>query len=166
MIHNDIIASMLKKIVITDPTEKDWKILQEMNYQVYLNDKENDDDLDLDRPFSKSGVDYYKKLAKGLYGKCFIASMDGKQAGYIALSIKDFGYRKSKYVEIENIGVQPEYRSCGIGKLLMKTAEKWAKRQGATKLFVSAYWGNKKAIKFYKTYGFYETGIELDKKID
>lgn len=116
-------------------------------------------------PFSPKGVDYYKKLAGGEYGKCFIAYLDNKSVGYVALAIKDFGYRKSRYVEIENIGVDPEYRSQGIGNRLMEETEKWAKEQNATKLYVSAYCGNKRAIGFYKKNGFYESGVELDKKL-
>ncbi len=49
-------------------------------------------------------------------------------------------------------------------KLVAETV-KWAKEQKATKLFVSAYWNNKKAINFYKKNGFYESGLELDKKL-
>lgn len=135
---------------------EDWKLIQKLNNQVFLNDKENDDDLDLNWPFSPKGIEYYKKLSSGEYGKCFIAYLGDNPVGYVALSIKDFGYRKSKYIEIENIGVDPQYRSQGIGQLLVDTTVKWAKEQKATKLFVSAYWNNKKAINFYKENGFYE----------
>ena len=143
----------------------DWKLIQRMNNQVFINDKKNDDDLDLNWPFSEKGIEYYKKLVNGKYGKCYTAYFGKKATGYIALAVKDFGYRKSKYIEIENIGVDPEHRSRGIGGQLMNAAAKWAKEQKATKLFVSAYWNNKRAINFYKQNGFYESGMELDKKL-
>jgi len=143
----------------------DRELIQRLNNQVFLNDKDHDDDLDLNWPFSEVGIKYYKRLANGEYGKCFIAYVGDKPTGYVALAIKDFGYRKSKYVEIENIGVEPEFRSQGIGRLLMEKATEWAKEKGATKLYVSAYWENKKAVDFYKKNGFYETEIGLDKKI-
>ncbi|KKU91942.1 MAG: GCN5-related N-acetyltransferase [Microgenomates group bacterium GW2011_GWA1_48_10] len=144
---------------------KDWKIIQNLNNQVFLWDKQNDDDLDLEWPFSEKGIKYYKKLANGSYGKCLIAYSDNQPVGYVALSIKDLGYRKSKYVEIENIGVDERYRSRGIGKLLIDASVKWAKEQKATKLWVSAYWDNKRAVNFYKKNGFYESGLELDKNL-
>lgn len=144
---------------------RDWQVIQRMNNQVFLNDKDNDDDLNLDWPFSKTGIDYYKRLAEGKYGKCLIAYADDKATGYVALAVKDFGYRKSKYIEIENIGVDSKYRSQGIGSLLMEAAAKWAKEKGATKLYVEAFWKNKKAIDFYKKGGFSEIGLQLDKKI-
>lgn len=152
-------------IKIKTAENSDWKIIQRLNNNVFLNDKENDDDLDLDWPFTPRGIDYYKRLANGKYGKCYIAYLNNKPVGYVALAIKNFGYRKSKYVEIENIGVEPEFRSQGIGKIMIEESVKWAKKQKATKLFVSAYWDNKQAIKFYKKNGFYESGLELDKRI-
>lgn len=151
-------------IKINTAKSNDWQLIQKLNNQVFLNDKENDD-LDLDWPFSKKGIRYYKQLTNGKYGKCFIAYLNKIPVGYVALATKDFGYRKSKYIEIENIGVDPEYRSQGTGKQLLKATIKWAKEQKASKLFVSAYWNNKKAINFYKKNGFYESGLELDKKI-
>ncbi|HUW24745.1 MAG TPA: GNAT family N-acetyltransferase [Patescibacteria group bacterium] len=152
-------------IKIKTAKSSDWKLIQKLNNEVFLNDEENDDDLDLDWPFSEKGIDYYQKLASGKYGKCYIAYLGKIPVGYVALAIKNFGYRKSKYVEIENIGVNPEYRSQGIGKLLVDASVRWAKEQKATKLFVSAYWNSKRAINFYKKNGFYEIGIELDRKI-
>ena len=150
---------------IRQAKKNEWKLIQKLNNYVFLADKDNDDDLNLDWPFSKRGVKYYKNLANGKYGHCLIAYLGGKAVGYIALAKKNFGYRKSRYVEVENIGVRPEYRSQGIGKKLINEATKWAKKQNASKLYISAYWGNKKAINFYKKNGFYEIGLELDKKL-
>jgi len=143
----------------------DWKIIQRLNNQVFENDQEYDDDLDMNWPNSFKGIKYYKDLASGKYGKCFIAYLDDQPVGYVALAIKDFGYRKSEYIEIENIGVDPEYRSIGVGKILMDKVVGWAKEQKAAKLYVSAYWGNKRAISFYKMNGFYESGVEMDRKL-
>lgn len=153
------------EIQIKPAKKEDWKIIQKLNNEVFISDAANDDDLDLNYPFSRRGISYYKRLASGKYGKCFIAYFHETPTGYVAIAVKDFGYRKSKYVEVENIGVDPQYRSQGIGKLLMNAAENWAKEQKATKLYVSAYWDNKRAIGFYKKIGFYEIGLELDKKI-
>lgn len=153
------------KIEIKLSKKIDWKVVQKLNYQVYENDKDHDDDLDMNHPFSPKGIKYYKDLASGKYGKCFVAYIDNKPVGYVALSIKDFGYRKSKYVEIENIGVDPKYRSRGIGKMLLDKTAKWAKEQKATRLFVSAYWKNKRARSFYRKNDFDEIGIELEKKL-
>ncbi len=152
-------------IVIKNAKTDDWKIIRRLNNQVFLNNQKHNDDLDLNWPFSAKGMKYYKDLASGKYGKCFFAYLDDQPVGYIALSVKDFGYRKSKYIEIENIGVEPDYRSQGVGKMLVEEAVKWAREQKATKLYVSAFWGNKRAIEFYRKNGFYESGVEMDKKL-
>ncbi len=150
-------------IVIRQAKTEDWQSIQKLNSEVFQNDKDNDPDMDLGWPYSEKGIKYYQNLANGTYGHCLIADFDNKAVGYIALSIKDFGYRKSKYVEVENIGVSPDYRSQGIGEKLMNEAGDWAKEQGAQRLYVEAFWGNDKAIKYYKKNGFVEIGVELEK---
>jgi len=150
-------------IKIRQAKSGDWELLQQLNNEVFQNDKDNDPDMDLNWPYTDYGINYYKKLANGTYGYCLIAEVDKMAVGYIALAKKDFGYRKSKYVEVENIGVSPEYRSQGIGEKLMNKASFWAKEQGAHRLYVEAFWGNNKAIKYYKKNGFVEIGIELEK---
>ncbi len=149
-------------IKINKAKPEDWEILQKLNNEVYLNDSEFDGDLDLDRPFSEGGSGYLKKLASGEYGKCYIAYVDNNPAGYIAMSELKFDHRKSRYIEIENMGVSPEYRSQGIGKMLVDEARKWAKELGINKVFVVAYYDNQKAVKFYKREGFKEIGLELE----
>jgi ribosomal protein S18 acetylase RimI-like enzyme len=141
----------------------DWKSIQKLNNEVFQNDKDNDPDMDLNCPFTEKSIKYYKNLANGTYGHCFIAEINSEAVGYVALSIKYFVHRKSKYVEVENIGVSPEYRSQGIGEKLMNQAGSWAKEQGAQRLYVEAFWGNNQAIKYYKNNGFVEIGVELEK---
>lgn len=153
------------KIKIRTAVVEDWKIIQKLNDEVFQNDKENDPDMDLNWPYTEKGIKYYQKLANGTYGHCLVAEINDNPVGYVALSIKDFGYRKSKYVEVENIGVSPEFRSKGIGAMLMDSASEWAKQQGADRLFVEAFWGNTQAVKYYKNNGFVEIGIQLEKNI-
>lgn len=141
---------------------KDWKIIQKLNNQVYQSDSKFDTDLDLSRPFSEGGESYFKKLANGEYGKCMIAYLNSMPVGYIAMSELKFDHRKSKYVEVENMGVSPEYRSMGIGHLLIEEAKKWAKSKSISKLFVVAYSKNEKAVKFYKREGFGDVGLEME----
>lgn len=135
-------------VIIKKAELEDLVVLQKLNNEVYLSDSEFDEDLDLSRPFSDGGESYLKKLASGEYGKCYIAYVDDKPAGYIAMSELKFDHRKSKYIEVENMGVSPKYRSQGIGKM-----------------FVVSYYNNQKAVKFYKREGFNEIGLELEMNI-
>lgn len=156
---------MSENINIKVASENDWIIIQKLNTQVYLADKDNDEDLILDQPFSEKNIKYYKNLASGEYGHCAIAYIEETPVGYIAIAQKRFGHRKGNHYEIENMGVDEPYRSRGIGKSLMQYAENWAREQGASKLYVVAYWGNKQAINFYKKTGFSEIALELEKRI-
>ncbi|MCD4811009.1 GNAT family N-acetyltransferase [bacterium] len=150
---------------IQETNLNDWKVLQSLNNEVFIHDKEFDKDLDLEWPFSEVGVKYYKELADGSYGKSFIAEVDGEAVGYIALGFKDFGYRKGKFVELENMGVLPQYRSQGIGHILVEKAKEWSKTEGATKMYVTAYWQNSGAIGFYKKEGFEEIDLGLEVRL-
>jgi GNAT superfamily N-acetyltransferase len=153
------------EINIKPAKSEDWEILQKLNHQLFISEKDHDEDIDLDYPLSEKGVDYYKKAAAGKYGICFIAYSGEIPLGYIALSEKDFGYRKGKYIEVNDMAVDAEYRSQGIGKALMDKASEWAREQGATKLYVLAYWKNTGGINFYKKNGFSELGLELEKDL-
>lgn len=150
---------------IREAISTDWEAIQELNNQVYLHDEDHDEDLDMERPFSEGGILYYKQLANGKYGHCFIAEIEGKAVGYIVLALKDIEYRTGKHVEIENMGVDSKHRSMGIGGELIKKGREWAESIDATKLYVSAYWENKSAINFYKKEGFSQIDIGLELSI-
>lgn len=144
---------------------EDKKDIQELNNYVFINDADHDSQLDLDYPYTESGEKYYTNLANGTYGACYIAEDDGKAVGYVALAEKEFGYRHGSYLEIENIGVHPDYRSKGIGNQLMDKAAEYAKEKGFSRMYVAAYWLNKRAIKFYESCGFSMMGVELEREV-
>jgi ribosomal protein S18 acetylase RimI-like enzyme len=149
---------------IRESKENDWETIQTLNNEVFIHDEEFDEDLDLNWPFSEVGISYYKDSVEDKDGKCFIAEIENKPVGYLIIGSKDFGYRKGKYLELENMGVLPKYRSMGIGHSLVEYAKQYAKSVNATKIYVSAYWDNESAIKFYKREGFepIDMGLELE----
>ncbi len=67
--------------------------------------------------------------------------------------------------EIDNMWVDEEYRSRGIGKELMSDVEIWAKEKGTRKMRVITSCKNEKRIKFYKREGFSEYDLILEKDI-
>jgi GNAT superfamily N-acetyltransferase len=150
-------------IIFRPAIASEWQTIQELNSQVFQADQPNDPDIDLTWPDSKAGISYYKKLSDGTYGHCIVAEQNGILVGYVALARKIFDYRKSTYIEVENIGVRPEFRSSGIGSQLMDKAAEWAKAQGADRLYVAAYFGNQKAIQFYERNHFSKIGVELER---
>ncbi|MFW5703769.1 MAG: N-acetyltransferase family protein [Patescibacteria group bacterium] len=141
---------------------EDFHTIQELNHFVFMHDAANDDALDTDWPYSPEGEKYYRSLAEGQYGACFIAETDGTAVGYVALAEKDFGYRKVRMLEIENMGVRPEYRGKGIGTVLMQKVREYAREHGYERVYVSAYWKNTSARSFYESCGFVEMGVEYE----
>jgi diamine N-acetyltransferase len=141
------------------------KDLQDLNDAVFIDNYKYDSDLDLNWAQSDKGHQYFTKLLDNPDSCCLIAEEDGRKIGYLAARPKPMSYRKSKYFEIENIGVIPEYRSKGIGTMLMNECLKWAKSQGFQKAYLNAYFDNHSAIEFYKRNGFSEIDLSLEKSL-
>ncbi|MDP3726826.1 MAG: GNAT family N-acetyltransferase [bacterium] len=139
------------------------KDLQNLNNEVFIADQQYDPDLLMDWAQSNKGKEYFTQLLNDQNSCCLIAEDNGRKVGYIAAAPKDIRYRKSKYIEIEDMGVTPQYRSKGIGTMLIDECLKWAKSKGFQKAYVNSYFDNLKAIKFYKKNGFSEIDICLEK---
>ncbi len=70
-----------------------------------------------------------------------------------------------KYMELDNVIVQPDYRSAGIGKLVTGYLNKKAKEIGCKLMALDAYTDNKRAHKFYMNDGYDITGFHFTKKL-
>lgn len=150
------------QISIRKAKSEDIKSLQKLNYEVFIDNYKYDDDLILDWSLSEKGRIYFSKLLSNIHAVCFIAEDEGNAVGYIAAKPKDLSYKKSKYLEIDNMGTIPEYRSKGIGTLLITKIKEWAKERGYERLYVNAYFKNTGAIKFYKKNDLQETDISFE----
>ncbi len=70
-----------------------------------------------------------------------------------------------KYMELDNVIVQPDYRSAGIGKLVTGYLNKKAKETGCKLMALDAYTDNKRSHKFYMNDGYDITGFHFTKKL-
>lgn len=131
---------------IRHANKNEVKILQELNDEVFIDNHKYDEDLDMNWAQSDKGRDYFTELLNNPDACCLIAEENGQAIGYITAGPKEVSYRKSKYLEIENMGVVPKYRSKGIGSMLMSECLKWGKAQGFQKAFVNAYFDNRMAV--------------------
>ncbi len=138
--------------------------LQFLDDEVFIHDYEFDPDLNMNWAKSEIGKTYFSNLLNNPESYCLIANDNDKAIGYLVASPKNISYRKSRCAEIQNMGVSPDYRSKGIGSMLIQRCLGWARTKGYRKVYVNAYFGNKQAIKFYKKYGFSEIdlGLEVD----
>lgn len=69
-----------------------------------------------------------------------------------------------KHVEPDNVYVEPEYRSQGIGKLMMNWLFDYAVQIGCEGAEVNCYAKNTKGKKFWESQGFNALGYHMIKK--
>lgn len=141
------------------------KKLQDLNDKVFVDNSKYDFDLKKDWAQSKAGKEYFIGLISNSKAICLIAEDNNKPVGYIAAAPKEFDWRLSKYLEIENMGVSPGYRSKGIGSRLIKKCMDIAKKRGYQRIYLTSYYDNKKAVAFYEKGGFKKIDISLEKDI-
>lgn len=141
------------------------KKLQKLNQEVFIDNQQYDSDLIMDWATSELGKQYFTDVLNDPKSCCFIAEDNCRIIGCICCRGRKINYRKSKYIEIDNMGVLPEYRSKGLGTKLIKKSLSWAKTKGYQKMFVNSYFHNIKAIAFYKRNGFSEIDLSLERNI-
>jgi GNAT superfamily N-acetyltransferase len=71
-----------------------------------------------------------------------------------------------KYIELDNVVVDPSYRSKGIGKLMSDFLEKKALEMKCTILVLDAYTNNFGAHRFYYNQGYGPKGFHFVKVLD
>ena len=153
------------EIIIRKATLEDRNILQLLNDQVFIDNAKYDPDLNLEWAKSELGEKYFSDLLQDPKAFCIIASYGKKNIAYLAGRPKSIDYRKSKYVELENMGVIPEFHSQRVGSRLIKEFFDWAKKASFDKVILSAYSKNKQAIEFYKKHGLTNIDVSLEKSL-
>lgn len=89
----------------------------------------------------------------------FLAMDADECVGQIRL-VKDW----NRFAYIENIAVRQTHRKRGIGKLLLETAEQWAKEKRLIGLSLEAQNDNLIACRFYRKEGFQLGGVDSIKQ--
>lgn len=75
----------------------------------------------------------------------------GMLKGFVSVEAGLFG-RARRYVDLSSIHVSEDMRGQGIGRTLFEAAKKWAREQGADKLYISAH-SAVESQAFYKSMG-------------
>jgi diamine N-acetyltransferase len=94
-----------------------------------------------------------------------IAELNGTPIGYAKLKMnsKDESIKGTNTLELERIYALQEYLGKGIGKELMKVSINEAKERGCDSIWLGVWEKNKRAIDFYRKWGFKEVGTHIFK---
>lgn len=152
-------------ITIKAGKTNEWRTYQQLCGQLVQDNSQYDKDVLVNWTQTPKGINFFKNFTKDKQNCLFFAYDGDKPVGYIACVHKEPIYRRSKYLEIDNMEVRPDYRSLGIGSRLIEKAIRWAKANGYQKMFVNSYIKNVKAVNFYKKNGFAEIDISLEKNV-
>lgn len=141
---------------------EDAQALVELNHKIFVDNKNYDEDIKED-PAPKS---YFEELINKDGGYFLILEDGGELMGYTnGGPVTYLPYRKSRYFEIENLGVIPERKGEGLGKTLLDEITAWAKKEGYQKIYLHCYSKNSEALGFYKKNGYSEIDVSLEKVI-
>ena len=74
-------------------------------------------------------------------------------------------FRCGRYLDVDNVIVDPQYRGAGIGQQLMNWVERYAHREGCEIMVLDAYVTNDLAHKFYQRNGYQIVGYHFVKSL-
>src|SRR4029453_12700610 len=101
-------------------------------------------------------------------GRIFVAEIDGVVVAFVAVLPRvppaepDEDLRP--YAYISDLVVLPRYRRRGLGRVLLKHAEEFARSEGASSLRVGVLAKNKIARNLYQSLGFADYHVQLVKR--
>lgn len=84
----------------------------------------------------------------------FVATSEDRIAGFVHLHSLVDQYHTEPHGHIEDIVTVPGFEGRGVARLLLDTAEQWAKQQGFGWLTLSVFDGNSRARQIYERAGF------------
>jgi ribosomal protein S18 acetylase RimI-like enzyme len=88
---------------------------------------------------------------------------EGRFAGYLWLCDRDSELGHSLFVYA--IEIDEEFRGRGRGRAAMVFAEEEAKRLGIAKVALNVFGGNEVARRLYRSLGYQETAIHMEKRV-
>ena len=101
----------------------------------------------LTRPWNDAATDFARAVA-GAGSDIFVLEQEGQLAATVMVG--DDGHRGWVYY----LGVAPDHRGHGLGRVLMEAAEAWLQDRGAPKIQLMVRDNNEPAIGFYKALGY------------
>lgn len=87
-----------------------------------------------------------------------LALRDGEIVGYCMMGALDIDVDDAAALELHRLYVDKDLKGAGVAAALMDDCLAWARRKGASALYLSVWENNARAQAFYKRYGFAHVG--------
>ncbi len=154
---------MTTRFTVRRAVRTDVPRIKQLNQMLFENDRQYDETYNMDWP--NENPDYYLQRVVGSDGAAFAADAGGRLVGYCIghlERIPSFRMIRTR-AELENIFVEEDFRSSGVGTALVSAFIEWARAHGADVASVTASAQNTRAVAFYRKSGFkdYETTLEM-----
>lgn len=94
-----------------------------------------------------------------------VADLEGEVIGLISYTLRPSLYHAGDSCLIEELVVGKNFRSSGIGSMLLEAIVSLAASQGCPEVSLSVMPFNTKAIEFYRQHGFVDEAILLEKHL-
>lgn len=112
------------------------------------------------------GDRYFRELAVGTHGTCWVAEGAGRVCGYLVGRRRpDSDMRTVRVAELEEMYVAPDWRGRGVGGRLVGAFLDWAGEVGADRVAVTAFASNERALSFYRRHGFAPRSVSLERPL-
>ncbi|NLT95460.1 MAG: GNAT family N-acetyltransferase [Clostridia bacterium] len=95
-----------------------------------------------------------------------VAEKEGQVIGMVGFTVKYYLHREKPVLYVGSMVVNENYRSQGIGKLLMDEVEAVAIKRGCNSIQLNSNKRRVRAHEFYKRLGFKEVSLKFEKILD
>jgi ribosomal protein S18 acetylase RimI-like enzyme len=99
-----------------------------------------------------------------------LSAVEGAILGFVQLTIRDAPpipiLVPRRVAVVENLAVREDFRRAGIGRALMRHAQRWAEELRATEIELNVYEFNQAAINFYRNLGYATSSCRMSKRLD
>lgn len=139
---------------------EDLEKVRDLNHKLFEFEYENfDPTLRVGWSHDEVGEKYFRYLITE--GVVFLACDGEKVVGYLSGSICKSSYTVLKLSELNDMFIDEQYRSSGVGTMLMNEFKKYSLENEIDSIKVTATAKNKNAIDFYMKHGFEDWNITL-----